>query len=124
MSFQFKTTFKEPGSYVIACDGRLDTETSPQLEKEVKWLLQKAPQLLALDLKGVNYMSSAGVRILIMAQKGVKPHGGKLALLNIQPPVKKVLEIINALPNQKIFKDMEELDRYLDAIQRKVREGD
>jgi anti-sigma B factor antagonist len=124
MSFESKTTQKFHDTYVITCVGRLDTETSPRLEKEIKQILQKAPKMLALDLERLDYMSSAGVRALFLAQKGMKTSGGKLALLNIQPSVRKVLEIINALPNQKIFKDMDELDRYLDAIQKKVRGED
>jgi anti-sigma B factor antagonist len=124
MAFEFKTTSKGSDTYIIACVGRLDTETSPGLEKEVKQLLQKAPKMLALDMERLDYMSSAGVRVLFLAQKGMKANGGKLGLMNIQPAIRKVLEIINALPNQKIFKDMGELDRYLDAIQRKVRGED
>jgi anti-sigma B factor antagonist len=124
MAFESKTTLKGSDTYIITCVGRLDTETSPRLETVVKQILQKKPNLLALDLERVDYMSSAGVRVLFLAQKGMKENGAKLALLNIQPPVKKVLEIINALPNQKIFKDMDELDRYLDAIQKKVRGED
>ena len=121
MAFESKTTQKFHDTYVITCVGRLDTETSPLLEKEVKQIIQKKPNLLALDLERLDYMSSAGVRVLFLAQKGMKAHGGKLGLLKIQPPIRKVLEIINALPGQQIFKDMAELDRYLDAMQKKAR---
>lgn len=121
MAFESKTTRKGPDTYIITCVGRLDTETSPILEKEVKRIPEKAPSLLILDMERLDYMSSAGVRVLFLAQKRMKLHGGKLALMKIQPPIRKVLEIINALPGQQVFKDTAELDRYLDAMQKKAR---
>lgn len=121
MSFESRTQKKASDTYLVTCIGRLDTETAPLLEKEVRQVLQHAPKLLALDMERLDYMSSAGVRVLFLAQKGMKANGGKLGLLNLQPPIRKVLEIINALPSQKIFKDMAELDRYLDSMQRKER---
>lgn len=124
MSFEIKTRQKALGTYVISCTGRLDTETSPLLEKEVRRLVTQQPQLLALDLEHLEYISSAGVRILMIAHKAMKGIGGKVILLKVQPQIKKVLEIIQALPDQKIFKDMEELDAYLDRMQKKVREAD
>src|SRR5512139_1108781 len=122
MSLQIKTTQKALSVYLTSCSGRLDTETAPLLEKEVRQILQKSPQVLALDMEHIDYMSSAGVRVLLIAYKAMKELGGKLALLKLQPQIKKVLEIINALPGQKIFKDISELDAYLDAMQKKVLE--
>jgi hypothetical protein len=47
-----------------------------------------------------------------------------VALTNLQPQIRKVFEIIQALPSLNIFESVEELDRYLAAMQRKVREGE
>lgn len=124
MSFTVKTIQKALGAYVLSCVGKLDTETSPLLEKELKQVLQKSPELIAFDLEGLNYMSSAGVRVLIVAHKAMRDSGGKVVLLNLQPQIKKVLEIINALPDQRIFRDMKELDAYLDRMQKRVLEQD
>jgi anti-sigma B factor antagonist len=124
MSLVVKTNQKALGAYVISCVGKLDTETSPLLEKEVKQVLQKSPQLIAFDLERLDYMSSAGVRVLIVAHKAMRDSRGKVVLLKLQPQIKKVLEIINALPDQRIFRDMKELDAYLDRMQKKVVETD
>jgi len=124
MALDVKIRQKALGAYVISCTGRMDSETSPLLEKEVRGLIAQKPGLLALDLEHLVYMSSAGVRVLIIAHKGMKDAGGKVVLLNVQPQVKKVLEIIQALPEQKIFRDMVELDAYLDRMQKKVIEND
>ena len=120
MALQIKTTQKALSAYLISCSGRLDSETAPLLEKEVRQLLQKSPKVLALDMEHIDYMSSAGVRVLLIAYKAMKELGGKVALLKLQPQIKKVLEIINALPEQKIFKDISELDAYLDTMQKKI----
>jgi anti-sigma B factor antagonist len=122
MSLVVKTNQKALGAYVLSCAGKLDTETSPLLEKELNQVLHKSPQLIAFDLERLDYMSSAGVRVLIVAHKAMKDSGGKVVLLNLQPQIRKVLEIINALPDQKIFRDMKELDAYLDRIQKKILE--
>ena len=124
MSLEIKTTQKALNAYVISCSGRLDTETAPLLEKEVRRLLGLGTQVMALDLEQLSYMSSAGVRVLMIAHKGMKDLGGKVALLNLQPQIRKVLEIIQALPDQKIFKNMKELDSYLDRMQKKVLDKD
>lgn len=128
MTFQVKTRPRVPGGtdgvYILTCVGRLDTETAPLLEKEFKEVLGHAPRLVAFDMEGTSTISSAGVRILILAYKRMKEQGGKAVLVRVQPQVKKVLEIINAMPHQKIFKDTDELDAYLERIQRKILEPD
>src|SRR5512137_2321609 len=85
MSLEFKTTQKALNAYVISCAGRLDTETAPLLEKEVRRLIGLGPQVLALDLEQLTYMSSAGVRVLMIVHKGMKDLDGKVALLRLQP---------------------------------------
>ncbi|MCX6356979.1 MAG: anti-sigma factor antagonist, partial [Candidatus Aureabacteria bacterium] len=62
----------------------------------------------------------AGIRVIVKAQKAVKARSGKLMVVNLQPRVKKVFDIINALPGQQIFASVEELDKYLDAIQKSL----
>ncbi|MBU1232920.1 MAG: anti-sigma factor antagonist, partial [Proteobacteria bacterium] len=56
------------------------------------------------------------------AKKKLKALGGQLGLLNLQPQIQKVFDIIKALPSFQIFDSTAELDRYLTAIQKKVLE--
>lgn len=109
---------KTAGIFVITPVGGVDINTYPILEKEVDQLLQSSLNMLVFDMNEVNYVSSAGVRVVLKAQKAMKKRGGKIAIINFQPSVKKVFEIINALPTQQIFSSIEELDQYLDHIQR------
>ena len=106
------------GVFIVSPVGGIDIATYPILEKKVDQLLEASPSTLVFDMKEVEYISSAGVRVVLKAQKVLKKTQGKVVLMNLQPHVKKVFDIINALPSQQIFSSIEELDEYLDYIQR------
>ena len=78
---------------------------------------------MVLDLKDLEYLSSAGVRVILKTREAMKKVNGKLVFMNLQPQIRKVFDIINALPSMQVFKSIEELDEYLDAIQKKVKMG-
>lgn len=75
---------------VIAVTGRVDTTTAPELEAGLKLA---GNETLTLDLAGVPYMSSAGLRCLLAAQKKMMAGGGTMTVVGIQPAVKEVLDI-------------------------------
>jgi anti-anti-sigma regulatory factor len=58
----------------------------------------------------------------LKAKKALKKNEGKVILVHLQPQVKKVFDIIKALPTMTVFTSIEELDDYLDKMQRKVKE--
>jgi anti-anti-sigma factor len=76
--------------------------------------------VIVLDMAEVNYLSSAGIRVILKTKKMLTAYNGKLVFMNLQPQIKKVFEIINALPSMRVFKDLHEMDDYLDRMQRKV----
>jgi anti-anti-sigma factor len=123
MSLQIITEKMNPPTLVLV--GRLDTNTAPELDKELDRLLAKKDvRQIVFDLGGLDYLSSAGIRCFVRARKAVEPGGGRVAIVNAQPPVRKVLDIVKAIPSAGIFSSVAELDAYLDDIQRKVREGE
>ena len=75
----------------IALEGRLDTVTSPELEAELARSLGGA-QTLTLDLAALEYISSAGLRVLLGAHKEMSARGG-LRLIHVSEIVREVLEI-------------------------------
>jgi len=108
----------------LALAGRLDTNTAPELDKELDRVLAGGPiERLVFDVGALDYLSSAGIRCFIRARKAIEPGGGKVAVVNPQPAVRKVLDIVKALPGG-IFTSTAELDEYLDDIQRQVRDKD
>ena len=120
MALRVMSDEKTPGVYVVSPVGSLDTNTYSTLQQEVESLLQESPQVIIFDLKELNYISSSGVSVILMARKVMKSNEGEVLLVNMQPQIEKVFEIIKALPDQRIFNNIEELDRYLDKMQKKV----
>lgn len=109
---------KMDGVYILSPAGRLDTSTYPILEERVDVVLQENPHTLVFDMERLDYISSMGVRVIAKAQKTMKDYNGRVVLLNLQPQIQKVFDIIKALPSQQVFSNMGELDAYLDRIQR------
>ncbi len=104
----------------IHLEGRLDGRTAPELDI----LIAKEPsspfELMVLDMAKLDYISSAGIRSVLLALKKLKANGGKLALTNRQPQIVKVFEIMAALPDLKLFANQKELDSYLTKIQSQI----
>jgi stage II sporulation protein AA (anti-sigma F factor antagonist) len=83
---------------VLAPAGRLDSVTSNELEKRVSSRLDAGERLLVVDLAGVEYISSAGLRVLLMAAKRLKEPPAALVLCGLGPSVRTVLELAGFLP--------------------------
>lgn len=81
----------EDGKTIVTVSGRVDTTTAPELDAALQGLA--GTETLVLDLAGVPYMSSAGLRSLLTAQKKMTAGGGSMVVVNIQPVVKEVLDI-------------------------------
>ena len=111
---------KALGAYVVTLNGEINGQTYPVLEHKLDQLLEEHPALIVLDMADVTYMSSAGIRVILKTKKTLSANTGKLVFMNLQPQIRKVFEIINALPSMRVFKDLREMDTYLDQMQRKI----
>ena len=76
---------------VVALEGRLDTTTAPQLEEELKNSLDGVTELV-LDLETLEYISSAGLRVLLSAYKTMRGKGG-MKITNANELVQEVFEV-------------------------------
>jgi anti-anti-sigma factor len=103
--------------------GSLDSVTAPALERELAPILGGPAKVLVLDLTELSFVSSAGIRVVLAARKRMAERAGHVLMVNLQAPVAKAFDIIQALPDMTVFKNVDELDHYLAAMQRKVREG-
>ena len=83
---------QEGSRLTVALDGRIDTLTAPQLESELKPLLNGISELV-LDFAQVAYISSAGLRVLLATQKSMRSVGGSLMITNAVPAVREVFDI-------------------------------
>ena len=76
----------------IALVGRLDTTTAPDLEKELKELFEQGTSQLSLNFEQLDYISSAGLRVLLFAQKSLSENG-KMTIRNVKPEIMEVFDI-------------------------------
>ena len=74
----------------VAISGRVDTVTAPQLEAEIKL---DGVKDLTFDFADVEYVSSAGLRLLVKTYKAMSSGGGAMKIANIRPIVKEVFDI-------------------------------
>jgi len=82
-----------PGLFKINLIGRMDIVGVGEIEVRFTGMCASPRSALIVDMSGVNYMSSLGIRALLMNGKAVTRRGGKFVLLSPQPVVKNVLEV-------------------------------
>ena len=111
------------GNQYVMLGGRLDTLSHAQLDEALAPMLAARPQALVLDLAHLDYISSAGVRSILKARKALAPHEGRLLVVHPQEQIRKVIEIVQAVPMDEIFESTAEADAYLDLMQRRVLEA-
>ena len=75
----------------IKLEGRLDTSTAPELETEIKGSTDEV-ELLVLDLEALEYISSAGLRVVLGAQKKMNAQG-RMIVKNVNDTVMEIFEI-------------------------------
>ena len=81
---------------VLALKGRLDQSTAEDVRTALAPHLERCAagqDSVVLDLAGVDYVSSAGLRVLMLASKQAKAQNGSLVLVGVQPLVQEILEI-------------------------------
>jgi len=92
---------------VLRIEGRIDTVRSSILENEINQLFESGEKNLIFDCKKVNYISSSGLRIFLVAQKKAISLEGKLYLCNLQPGIKEIFRISGFSKLFKIFDTQE-----------------
>ena len=106
------------GVVTVKLKGNLDSETAPELERQLAPVLSGATKDVVFDLAALKFISSAGLRVFAATRKTLKDRGGQASFLNMQPQIQEVFSIIKALPGVAVFRDTAELDRYLAVRQR------
>jgi anti-anti-sigma factor len=86
------------GVSVLAPHGRIDTTTSPALEEAVRRTVDGGARALLIDFGAVDYISSAGLRILLVLAKRMRDLGGRVVLCGLGQPVQQVFQLAGFLP--------------------------
>ena len=86
-------TTKEDNNLVMEVKGRLDAVTSPKLEEECLALIDRGEKTLVMDLGGVEYISSAGLRTILVLARKLDGSGGQIRFCGLKGMVQEVFSI-------------------------------
>ena len=92
---------------IITIEGSIDALTAPKITEYINELIGDGKVKMVADFSGVDYTSSAGLRVLLAAVKETRAKSGDLFLVGIQPDVEKVLKLSGFTSILKIFPDID-----------------
>ena len=95
------------GVTVLSLKGSIDAMTAPKITEYIHELVAKGSIKLVADFNGVDYTSSAGLRVLLGAIKETRAQSGDMRLANVQPDVLKVLNLSGFTNILKLFDDLD-----------------
>ena len=88
---------------VVSPDGRIDAETSPELENRLLALIQRGDAQIVLDLAAVDYMSSRGLRVLLLVTRKCQQSDARFALAGLNEFINELLTMTGFLPHLEVF---------------------
>ncbi len=86
------TKTKEGNSLTVALEGRMDANSAPQLDEALKEEMDGITKL-TIDLKNLAYTSSAGLRVLLLAQKTMNKKGG-MVIRNVSEDIMEIFDMV------------------------------
>ncbi|WP_323751169.1 STAS domain-containing protein [Marinobacter sp.] len=102
----------------LRLDGTVDSDTAPELEAKLGEMVHESISYLGLNMSGVSFISSAGLRIVFKMLKLMKSRDGQLMVTEMNPGVEKVFEVVKLMPDLSVFGNSEEMDEYLASLQK------
>jgi len=93
---------------IIDIEGRIDTTNFNVFEKEIVGLIDSGETNVIINCEGLNYISSSGLRVFLIAMKKLKNLKGKLHLCEMQPTIKEIFDISGFSTIFKIFNSEKE----------------
>ena len=78
---------------VLAFEGRLDTQTSPDAQQQLTQLIEAGSTKILVNLEKLDYISSSGLRVLLVVAKKLKANAGELRICSLNAVVKEVFDI-------------------------------
>ena len=99
---------KQGNVTIMKAQGKLDAASSPDLDKRLSSLVESGTNQIVLDLAGLEYVSSAGLRVFLSAAKRLKQARGKLALANLSAQVQQIFDIAGFESILPVFKTVNE----------------
>ena len=119
MPIKVSVVKKEEGVFVVSPFGSIDSSNYKDLEQKIVPFLAVSTKVLVLNMSAVSYISSLGIGVILVAKKVIEEQGSSFMVVNLQPQIKLAFEIIKAIPNMRVFENLEEADKYLSEMQKK-----
>lgn len=119
MSLNIEKNQSTPKTLSLSLSGSLNSDTAPLLDDFLKEHLNETTKVVALDMKGLTFISSAGLRVVFKTLKLMKSRGGQVSVSQMGKGVRKVFEIVKVMPDLTVFGSQSEMDQYLAEIQRR-----
>ena len=101
------TKDERDGKVIIRCEGRLDAMSSPQLEESLNAIIDDKHNRILIDFSKVDYLSSAGMRLLLSITKRLNTAGGQLSIFAMHDDVMEIIRMAGFDHILKIFPDEE-----------------
>ena len=102
--------------------GSIDANTFSIFDSKMDDVLMQKPDVIIFDMEFADYISSSGIRVLLKTKKALKQTAGRMVFVKLQPQIQKVFDILKAIPTLKVFTSIEELDKYLDTMQKAAKQ--
>ncbi len=90
---------------IVTIEGRIDATSSNEFEKSVMEVIEEGNTKIILDCSGLNYISSSGLRVFLIALKKMKAIKGQLKLCNLQPVIQGIFDVSGFATIFSIFPD-------------------
>ena len=84
---------REGGTVVAKAEGRIDGSNASEFQADLQAVIEESDQALILNFESVSYISSAGLRVLLLTAKTLEGNGAKLALCSLSEPIREVFRI-------------------------------
>ena len=101
-------SYKQDKIFVVKVSGRMDATTAPEFEKSCLEWIGQGESVLVVDLEELEYMSSAGLRSILVVGKKLKSAGGMISFSSLKQNVSHVFSISNFASMFKVYDSLEQ----------------
>lgn len=98
---------------VVSLTGKMDVSLSMTIEQELEELVDSGAVNLILEISGVEYLSSSGIRVFIAIMRKVKDKNGKIVLAQVPETIKKILKTVDL---EDLFEVYDSVDKALESF--------
>lgn len=99
---------KKGGAHILGLRGKLDAVTSPELLARLRELVKQGERRILLDCANLDYISSAGIRVLFEMAAQLQTLSGRLACCSVNSNVRKVFDLVELPTDIPVFANVEE----------------